>query len=500
MKNYDTANKTLPDDAPQPLFVSTSEVTFNPIQQKLWPLRANQIEQLRRQFEAHALAHDSAYNPTFPLVVRHASAQEQEQGVKFVCIDGHRRLAVAKELHLPEVPLLVDEGARPEDDAINLKRVVEGDAGYGQVDRAKLLAELIQAGVPQRQIESEYSGDTLRRMLGFIFAPEDLKRIVEHDESKFTRLSRVMAAAFTKPDGELVLQPPTGTTRREAEQLVRYIVLTRQDLNSEKATAYARELRKELIAGNIEINLEGDIVASYPWKELGMNAGAMSDERKIEEEANRALDRLREQGSSPVDSKWNFNEALAWVMEKFEIDERSLADALGVSRPYIAQLLSRVAHPSDSILGLLRLELARRRVPKAIVNQVWLLGFRDAQVLPTKGQDLAANYVFKAGRMLQGFLEAHSLTQADIHRATGIGPATISGFVRDQVQPHQQQQTVIARFLRKRGVPELALDLWRKAVARDRLYLTMLRDDVFPTEIINEAVAALDERFGLGQE
>src|SRR6185503_5073494 len=97
--------------------VSPFEIGFNPVQEELWPDRIRDTDDLEKQFQLYKTDKGVYFNEMFKIGVRLATESERrDKKVNYIAIDGNRRNAVSRKLKLPEVPIIVDRSATPDDD------------------------------------------------------------------------------------------------------------------------------------------------------------------------------------------------------------------------------------------------------------------------------------------------------------------------------------------------------------------------------------------------
>lgn len=482
------------------ILLPPEKVAYNPVQNRLFPERTKDRERLNElaaQFISYGRQHGESFDPDYPIKVRPAAEAERRLlGVDYVAIDGNRRLTVARQLELKQVPALVDRRSSPEDDLLNLKRVVEGDEGYSQIDRARLVEEMIRSGIDYEELKKEYKPEIIRRILGYIHAPADLRAAVEIEPQLFTRLGRVVSAIYSKADGDLKLSPPKGVSPKDAESLVRF-AWGRADLSSEDAKALAVRARQQLQEGKIRITSEGDIEYAHPYKELGVDVAQLVTPEAVWAEFSHAVERLGKGSGSFITRRSFFNEALAELTQHYELTQTDLAQVLDTSVTYVMQLLSRSAHPSAENLGRLRVGLTSSpyKVPQIVADQLLLLGVRDSECLKTRQTVLAEEAGFKAGGMLRAMLADYRITQSDLtnaERGCGVSQSRLSQMVSDRARPGRNQRQRLATFLRKRSVPETRVAQWIRAAQRDALLFHMKSSDEFDEPFVRKAIKALD--------
>jgi len=235
--------------------VSPFEIGFNPVQEDLDPerIKDKDMDFLEKQFRLYKEDTGKYFNDLFKIGVRPASEVEhKELKVNYIAIDGNRRTAIARKLKLSEVPIIIDRSAKPEDDVINLKRVVEGDKGYTPVFAVRLVERMINEGLPKERIEAEYKGEILNRMLAFIAAPKTLQDKVKEDPTQYTKVAKIAQTVLTKDPSGLRYIPYKGMKSKDAEAIIKMVYSksdTRGGLNSEEIRKVAMQYRDNLLEG-----------------------------------------------------------------------------------------------------------------------------------------------------------------------------------------------------------------------------------------------------------
>jgi len=477
------------------VFLDPRDIEGNPVQNELLADRVKNIGELKKQFKAFAEQYgNGGFNPAHPVTVRFATTEEQKnRKIHYIAIEGHRRITVARNRG-EQVAAVIDHTATPETDLVSLKRVIMGDEGYTQIERANILGKMIESGMTYQELKREVDAELLMRILAFRGTPEELQDQVKNDPSKFTKLGVVTKTIMTKPAGALEFKPAEGVSKEESEAAIR-LVMSRDDLNSEKARQYAMSLRDQLKEKKLMLNKDGELVPTARYQRFGINQEHLNTKDEIRQEFNRAIDRIRRDQKGLFNSKTTFDEALRDLMEKYGISVEQLTLALDRSRPYTAQLLNRTSHPSAENLAKLRTELLYRGLDEATVDQLWLLGERDRHTLPTKRAEIAEQYKFKSGQMLKRFIEDLNITQKDIATRTRVGVGHLSNILSDKSFPTDNQVKVLSRFLRTRGVSERKVEVWKTAVLRDTLLSFMALNKGFSAAFLKRAVKSLDEEF-----
>ena len=112
---------------------------------------------------------------------------KHQDDFELICVAGHRRLEAAKQIGIEKIPCLIQQYNNPSDRtgialAENLNR-----EGLYSLDIAEGYAELKILGWDEEVIASHFERDirTIKRYLNISSWPEDVKKIVRENSSKF---------------------------------------------------------------------------------------------------------------------------------------------------------------------------------------------------------------------------------------------------------------------------------------------------------------------------
>lgn len=265
------------DPMQNPIFewVQASEISYNPVQEKLFPERTRiNVGKLKKKFEEHYHSKGTYFRGDRILTVRHAA--QGEKG-RFVILEGARRLAASKLIEeTTPVPVYVDEEAKPENDLYCLLQIVKKLEweGFNHWDISKVVKEWVEQeekkwiNLPDWEretkekrldeaIKSEFGkggAELARRYLAFAIAPQYIVKAVLDGDIEFTPAARIVASVYQKPKDKPEFKLYEWMLPDIAEAIMKSALETKKD-----PASHARRLRKEVKNGRLVLS-NGELV------------------------------------------------------------------------------------------------------------------------------------------------------------------------------------------------------------------------------------------------